>query len=60
MEGTLVALVRIVERRLRRDVTAVERDTLRARLDQLGDPALDAALDLDPAALDAWITPRLS
>jgi hypothetical protein len=54
-EGTLLALVRIVERRLRREVSASEREALGARLDQLGDASLDAALDLDPAALVRWI-----
>ena len=59
-EGTLLALVRIVERRLRRDVSAAERDALRAQLDHLGEAALDAAIDLEPVALDAWISRRLS
>lgn len=55
-EGTLLALVRIVERRLRRELSAVERDVLHERLAQLGDRAVDDALDLDAPALDAWLT----
>lgn len=54
-EGTLIALVRVVERRLRREVSASEREALGARLDQLGESAIDAALDLDPVALQRWI-----
>jgi hypothetical protein len=36
-------------------VTAAERDALRARLDRLGDRAVDDALDLDVPSLEAWI-----
>jgi hypothetical protein len=59
-EGTLLALVRIVERRLHREASAPERDALRARLDHIGESALDAALDLDPVALEAWLARGLS
>ncbi|MBP6829281.1 MAG: hypothetical protein KA978_00780 [Deltaproteobacteria bacterium] len=59
-EGTHLALVRIVERRLHREVSAPERDALHKHLDHLGESALDAALDLDPAALEAWLARGLS
>jgi len=43
------------ERRLRRDLSSVEREALRERLAQLGDRALDDALDLDARVLEAWL-----
>jgi hypothetical protein len=55
-EGTLLALERIVERRLHRELSAVEREVLHERLAQLGDRAVDDALDLDAPALDGWLT----
>jgi hypothetical protein len=54
-EGTLLALSRIVERRLRRALSTAEREALRERLAQLGDRALDDALDLDARVLEAWL-----
>ena len=54
-EGTLLALSRIVERRLRRALSAAEREALRERTAQLGEGALDDALDLDSLALEAWL-----
>lgn len=56
-EGTLLALARIVERRLRRELSPPERAALHDRLARQGDRALDDALDLDARALEAWIAP---
>ena len=59
-EGTLLALVHIVERRLGREVTAVERSVLQQHLTRLDIRALDDALDLDAPALEAWLAPAPS
>ena len=59
-EGSLAMVLRIVERRLGRALSDAEAGVLRARVVRLGDRALDDALDLDAAALDAWLARGMS
>lgn len=57
-EGVLRTVTRAVERRLGRELLAPELSSLRAHVAHRGETALDQALDLDPAALAAWLADR--
>ncbi|MFO0606116.1 MAG: hypothetical protein U0324_23280 [Polyangiales bacterium] len=54
-EGHHDMLARQFARKLGRPLTEAERGTLRARLGALGDAVGDVVIDLDPAALEAWL-----
>lgn len=49
-------LVRMLERRLQRPITPLERERVLTRIDTLGPARVgDVILDFEPAALDAWL-----
>jgi len=57
LEKGLRPLARQFERRLARPLTAAEQATLVARMGTVGPDRLgDVVLDLDPAALSAWLS----
>ncbi len=58
VEGAMIALTRVVGRRLHRELSAAELSGLRERFERLGDRAIDDAVDLDAGALEAWLAPR--
>lgn len=54
-EGRIDVLTRLFARKLGRPLSDAERATLHARLRTLGDAIGDVVIDLDPAALEAWL-----